>query len=728
MTLTMTALWDALGWSVLHSLWQGALVALIVWGVRAAATERRASLRYLAGMVGMAATFGAFLVTFVLQTMQRLETGVAPVLNNTDTVVSPLQETGNLALTGLPTVTSLTSADAGLAAAALVPWLGMIWAVGFLFLGIQAWRAYSGTRFLATQGLHAIDDEWTARFTRLVGLSQASERVRLFVSDHASGPMTLGALKPIVLVPAGFLTGLPSAQVEAILLHELAHIRRHDFLLGLAQTAIRTVLYFNPAVILMSRNVDEDREQACDDIAVRLTGKPGDLARGLAALRLSGNTPALAMGADGGPLMARLNRLMGRPVSQPARHRLTAAAISALMLGTAACGTVSMAQPASPDEPQATDIPKPPTPKPPTVQLTDTIVRRDGSAVQAPVTPHAPVVIVQADTLPPFPEMPVMPAFPAVPELPNVPAPIFGDYNSVDEFEDAMEDWGERMEDWGERYADQFDADWEDAMEDWEDSVEDWAEIVEDVAEAQLDADDADWSELDALEGLDALEALSALSDIDIPRVFLSANAATNSEQVRAEVMRAVEQGLRQQKQAVRQQAQAGRQIEMAERQRENAERQREQAERNMERAERNRERAERNAERQAARHERSNSHSRQTITISGDPMGQEVTVNGKTFEVADFRNRLSTALEGDGLMERGSSKITLKFCDNELWINGRKVTTAQARRYASLLQTVGIDTGEGVEMDMNSDTLSFKIGKKGGQSWSRSHDHDSNK
>lgn len=234
--------------------------------------------------------------------------------------------------------------------------------------------------------------------------------------------MTLGALRPIVLVPVGFLTALPPAQVEAILLHELAHIRRHDFLFGLIQTAIRTALYFNPAVIMISRQIDEDREMACDDIAVRISGHPGDLVRGLAALRLGHQAPSMAMAADGGPLLARLNRLMGRPVTRQASSRLSAAVVSALLLGTAACSTVSMATP-----PAAAPIPE--------ATLPDTIVR------PAPGDAPRAYVVNRAD-LPPMPAVPPVPAIPAVPAF---PAPVFGDYESEQAFEAAMDAWGERM-------------------------------------------------------------------------------------------------------------------------------------------------------------------------------------------------------------------------------------------------------------------------------------------
>ncbi|MGB6318141.1 MAG: M56 family metallopeptidase, partial [Litorimonas sp.] len=276
MTVNITALWDALGWAVLHSFWQGALIGLAVWLLRSLATPRRAGLRYLAGMAGLVGTFVAFLATFIHGLIHQ-SGGVFQVM---DTAALPETRDGvgltlQILPTMVPTAAAETSASPTLADTAslsalmpslvtpLIPWLGIVWAVGFACLSLQAYRAWTRTRRLATTGLSDPGADWASRLATLAARSGAPERVRLFISEHVAGPLTLGTLKPVILVPAGFLTSLPPAQLEAILLHELAHIRRHDFLFGLVQTAIRTALYFNPAVIILSRQVDEDREQAC---------------------------------------------------------------------------------------------------------------------------------------------------------------------------------------------------------------------------------------------------------------------------------------------------------------------------------------------------------------------------------------------------------------------------------------------------------------------------------
>ncbi|MEM9599504.1 MAG: M56 family metallopeptidase [Pseudomonadota bacterium] len=699
---TISALWDALGWAILHSLWQGALIGLGVWLLRALLTERRARLRYLVGMGGLVGTCAAFLTTFAILFISRSGSPVRldPGLAGSPDVAGPITDIG----TAITVLTAQTlQAEATIA---YVPILGMIWALGFVFLSVQACRAWSHTRWLALNGLRAPSADWSHRFDALIQRCGAPQRIRLFISEHVSGPMTLGALRPIVLVPVGFLTALPPAQVEAILLHELAHIRRHDFLFGLIQTAIRTVLYFNPAVWLMSRAVDSDREQACDDIAVRITGQPADLARGLAALRLASQAPDLAMAADGGPLLTRLNRLMGRRTPRPAlRHmtnRLSAAALSALMLGTAACTSVSMANPQT-----AESAP----------QLPDTVVR-SAKAEPAPKPPKAPRRLAQASPddapIPPMPVMPAVPPVPpapvapAMPPVPNVPAPVFGDYDSEESFEAAMEAWGDKMEAWGEEVEARFEGEWEAEMEawgeevearfegEWEDQMEAWGEEMEAWAE-ELEARGIDPSAymhgenlaaLSSLEALGSLEALARIGDMEVM-------AEAQAERIAEQVERQVELALRQQERVERQ---AEREVRMAERE--------------AERAQREAERAMREVERMAER--RSHSSKTQTTEISVDGDHSSVEIHGRTVNVNALRQNLAGALVSDGLIRNERSKIKLSLCEDGMEINGKEIGRAQQARYLEIIAASGLRVEGSLLMTLKPDATYIKMSRDG--------------
>lgn len=677
MTLNIDTLWDALGWAILHSLWQAALIGLVVWAVRALATQQRAKLRYLAGMTGLVATFIAFLSTFVILIFNRLA-------DVTPTSLAGSGESFPTAATDVTLSVSVLPVQGlqGDLAAYIVPWLGMVWAVGFVFLSLQAYHAWANTRRLATQGLRTPGAEWTHRFVQLLARSQAHQRVRLFVSDHVSGPLTLGTLKPLVLVPAGFLTSMPSAQIEAILLHELAHIRRHDFLFGLIQTAIRTVLYFNPAVLILSRQIDTDREQACDDIAVEVCGRPGDLARGLAALRLGTQAPALTMSADGSPLLARLNRLMGRPVTRESSNRLSAAAISALMLGTATYGTVSMAHPHPGNDPDT-----------PRIVMPDTVVTGRGRDRDRDRDRGSYVVNVDIPAMPVIPPMPVMPPTPVIPPAPPVPAIAYSDYKSGEAFEAAMENWGEKMDAWGETVEARFDDDWEDRMEAWGEEMEVWGEKMDALGEAYDDLDD--------------------LSDAHLRDMGLSRQWLEDHH---------VDLQLKLDLQTQRSHAHAERVADQVEHQQQQIERQIERAERSVERkarlVEREAERAARYASRLREKEAR-NSRSTHMITATHDAAdggNHTVVMNGHSVDITQMRKRLVDAMVRDGVVRRGDWPAKVAFCTEEMSVNGEVVTEERRLRYMRIIRDAGLVTTDPVKVWFKDDATQIRMSDDDGK------------
>ena len=123
--------------------------------------------------------------------------------------------------------------------------------------------------------------------------------------------MVLGHFRPVILLPVGLLVGLPPGQVEAILLHELAHIRRYDYLVNVWQRLVEGLMFYHPLVWWISSVIRTERENCCDDMAVAITGDAHAYAAALAALeqtRCSGYEPAVAAG--GGSLVKRIRRLL----------------------------------------------------------------------------------------------------------------------------------------------------------------------------------------------------------------------------------------------------------------------------------------------------------------------------------------------------------------------------------------------------------------------------------
>lgn len=367
----ITHVLDSLGWAVLHSIWQGGLAFLFVIIWRTALRERSPAFRHAGQIMALMGCMIAFFWTFAVYL------GLPNIVTNSGATLPAANANEAPRLwTGLMAPFDPASAQASLSLSRITPILACLWALGFAAMSLRYAFAFGQVQQLRTLGIQRPDATWTQRFMQLAQDIGVSEKVRLYVTANVAGPMTLGLIKPVVLVPVGFLTGLPVDQVEAILRHELAHIRRYDYALNLIQTAVKTVLFYHPAIHIICRWADQDREQACDDLAVREGRDPLTLARGLATLRLQAQ-PTFSMAATGSdenmPLMNRLTRLAGQTPKRGRPEHIFMSVLSALLLGSVYLGSSSRAEA---------------HPVPPTVPDTVISVRNE-----APVPPVPPVLM-----------------------------------------------------------------------------------------------------------------------------------------------------------------------------------------------------------------------------------------------------------------------------------------------------------------------------------------------
>ena len=151
-----------------------------------------------------------------------------------------------------------------------LPTLVGIWAVGVLALSARLIAAMIWIRRLRRVHTEPAAERWQSRFTRLVERAAIARTIELHVSRIVSSPVTIGWLRPLVVVPISVLAGLSPAQLDALLCHELAHIRRRDYLVNLLQSVAESVLFFNPAVWYLSHRVRVEREHCCDAAAVAM--------------------------------------------------------------------------------------------------------------------------------------------------------------------------------------------------------------------------------------------------------------------------------------------------------------------------------------------------------------------------------------------------------------------------------------------------------------------------
>jgi beta-lactamase regulating signal transducer with metallopeptidase domain len=229
-------------------------------------------------------------------------------------------------------------ADVLRALEAALPAIVTVWLTGVLLFSLRLLMQWQRARRLLAKDSAPACEPWLSaakRIGRALGVRRA---VRVLESAAVRVPAAFGWLRPVIVLPASAIAGLSPAQLEMILAHELAHIRRHDFLVNLLQAALETLLFYHPAVWWISRRVRIERENCCDDLAVAVCGNPVQYARALARLEeLRAEPLPFAVSADGGSLLDRIRRLVRRPVSvaAPVRGVAAAAVLAGMLLALA---------------------------------------------------------------------------------------------------------------------------------------------------------------------------------------------------------------------------------------------------------------------------------------------------------------------------------------------------------------------------------------------------------
>lgn len=305
----------ATGWALVHLLWQGTLLTFIAASALKLMDRQSANVRYLFASLSLLAMIVLPLVTGG-RIYRQLTGNAAPV-----TRISPSVE-ANPTLTTLDVLVSEISRGMRRASPfswkqrlsigfeRLLPWLVAAWIAGVLLLSARLLFAWAESTRL-TRGATEAPRRWQQTLASLSSRLDIDSAIALIESKYVDVPMVIGWLRPVVLVPATALTGLSAEQLETILAHELAHIRRHDYAANLFQSAIETLLFYHPGVWWLSRQVRIERENCCDDIAVALCGNPVTYARALTELENLRSLPrGYAVAADGGSLRSRVVRLI----------------------------------------------------------------------------------------------------------------------------------------------------------------------------------------------------------------------------------------------------------------------------------------------------------------------------------------------------------------------------------------------------------------------------------
>lgn len=330
----------ALGWTVLHSLWQAVGVALLLAGAMLALRKHTAQVRYTAAFVALMLIFGMSLFTFFDQLHLAKENA------ETDAITRIYSENGDLfSVYYMEGNHNLLSRFAEYFNEHM-PLIVTVWFLGVAFFVLRLLGGLAYVQRLKTTYTSHIPEKWQYLLEDLAAQIPVKRSVALLESALVKVPMVIGHFKPVILLPIGAVNGLTPAQVEAILAHELAHIARHDYILHILQSAIEAFFYFNPAIWWISAIIRTEREHCCDDVAVAICGNQLTYAKALVALQeMSIATPNLAMtfASNKNQLLKRIQRILNQPQNKSdIMEKLTA---TCLLLAVLVGLSVSAARP-----------------------------------------------------------------------------------------------------------------------------------------------------------------------------------------------------------------------------------------------------------------------------------------------------------------------------------------------------------------------------------------------
>ena len=314
--MTMTSI----GWAIIHSLWQGGIIALVTAGLLGAAHRAKPNVRYAISLIAL----GSMLVLPIATAMRtgdalRDELDSATPLSRIPDVTVSASPTASaspspVTVTGAPSRAVDTPARKVVISAidSALPWLVVAWMMGLLIASGRLIGGFARTRRVTHRATSAASRALELRVEKICAMLGITRAIELLESTAIDVPLVIGAIRPVVVVPVSLISGLTPLQLDMLLAHELAHVRRHDYLVNLVQTIIETLLFYHPAARWISDRAREERENCCDDIAINACSV--DASQYTSTLLLleesRGGSFGLAAAATGGSLLRRAQRLM----------------------------------------------------------------------------------------------------------------------------------------------------------------------------------------------------------------------------------------------------------------------------------------------------------------------------------------------------------------------------------------------------------------------------------
>ncbi|MFH1195517.1 MAG: M56 family metallopeptidase [bacterium] len=301
----------SLGWTFINSLWQGGFICIINWIVLMMLSKQNARLRYIVSSISLfTILLFAVISFFILGNYYDLylsDPGISIQNGVTESVQNGIYSLFFLEFIPVNSSAYLDYFNSNL------PLIISIWFWSVLFLSLKQMGGFALTQRLVHYKTTIPSSGWQQRVNQLAQFLGIKKSVRLLESAIVKIPTVVGYFKPVILIPLGLLLAIPENQLEAIILHELAHIKRRDFLVNILQNILEVIFFFNPFVWLISSNIRSEREHCCDDMVVKFSGDTISYIKALAnisAIDPDKSGYAMALSLNQNHLFKRIDRII----------------------------------------------------------------------------------------------------------------------------------------------------------------------------------------------------------------------------------------------------------------------------------------------------------------------------------------------------------------------------------------------------------------------------------
>lgn len=312
----------AIGWTVIHSLWQATALAILSGIVMIILRKKTAQTRYIVHNVALFSVLVAAVITFNIYYQEReLVTAKESLVANAN--LQPQTTANQVVVTNnqSPIINNPTTAPLSIAGMKAyfnnnIYFIVLIWLMGVGLFLLKLLGSVSYVYYLKNQHNFPVDEYWLEMVDGLSKRVNINKQIALVESALVRSPVVVGFLKPMVLFPIGAINRLNPQEVEAILAHEIAHVMRHDYIFNIIQSVIEALFYFNPAVWWISANIRAERENCCDDVAIQLCGNSMTYAKSLVVVQeMQYFSASFAMGFAGqrkNQLLLRVQRVLNQ--------------------------------------------------------------------------------------------------------------------------------------------------------------------------------------------------------------------------------------------------------------------------------------------------------------------------------------------------------------------------------------------------------------------------------